>query len=188
MKTLFQVLNEANIGDLKNVRYIRHYTTLQGLDSILKCGYIKAGKSIGVSDWVGYDVTSEDVVYFHDARTDPELINILDCNDKKEVLWTTETLGIHEEQICCFIEYNFDLLPKKIKKKADFMKILEVIVPQFCEKWNTACKIKEYFKDKVNEIDKDNVEDYLKKQSGEIYPMMEHFGNILKAGTILLTL
>ena len=162
-------MNEAHIKDLKGVRYIRHYTTLRGLSQIVQQGYIKAQKSEGDDDWAGYNIGPAKVVSFHDTRTDPEIENMKTCNDNNIWLEETNTLGLHWDSICAFIEYNFDILPENIQKNADFIRILEHYVPEFCELWNKICDIKynlpqaklnkiKKYQEFIDWIEKENVE------------------------------
>ena len=130
------ILNEGEIGNLKNVCFIRHYTTLGGLLSILKDGKIKANESEGDWDWDEYDIGPDKVVSFHDSRYDPEITEILWANDHRTRLAGTQTLGLHSGEICAFIEYQFDILPQKIKEQATHIKMIEHFVDEFVELWN----------------------------------------------------
>lgn len=150
MKSLVEILTEGNIGDLKNIKKIRHYTTLEGLLSILNDGYIKAQESEGDVQWDyrGYDgveLGTSKVVSFLDSRYDNEKDFLEDANKNNETMLETWVLGMHVEEICAYIEYNFDKIPQNILDKAVFIKYLENAVPGYTDAWNRMIETIEEF-------------------------------------------
>lgn len=133
-----KLLSEGNIGYLNNIKTIRHYTTLSGLVSILKDGCIKAQESEGDVQWetLDYDLHSDIVVSFLDSRYDDELQILKTANKNKDIMQDTMVLGLHLNEICAYIEYDYDSLPKHIQDKAGFINFLEQAVPGFTEGWN----------------------------------------------------
>ena len=136
MKSLTQYIQEANIGGLKNVKFIRHYTTGDGILNILKDGLIKANESTGDIDWKKYDLTNDKVVSFHDIRTDPEWNMMIKSNNEERDLLGTHTLAIHRDKICACIEFDYEKLDNSIIDKASIINKYGVMADRFCNYWN----------------------------------------------------
>lgn len=151
MKSLVEILTEGSIGDLKNIKKIRHYTTLRGLTSILDDGYIKAQESEGDAQWDyrGYDDvelgTNKKVVSFLDARYDNEKGFLEKANRENDRMQDSWVLGLHIDEICAYIEYDFDKIPQNILDKAVFIKYLENAVPGYTDAWNYMIETIEEF-------------------------------------------
>ena len=141
MKTLLEVINEGKVVDLPNVKTIRHYTTLDNLIDILKDGFLLPNASKGDRDWMGYDIGANKVVSFHDSRYDTEWKRMLECNKMQMSLYSTKTLGLHMEEICACIEYDYDALPDDIKEKSTYIMFLKRWVPIFTKTWNMMIEI-----------------------------------------------
>lgn len=147
MKSLVQILTEkyspklGKIGYLNKVKYIRHYTTAEGLAGMLYDGYIAPNMSEGDADWHRYEMYGKEVVSFHDARYDPEWNNINDANFEGSELSTTKTLGLHIGDICACIEYDFTNLPADIQQHCGLIDILKTYVEDFYKAWNQCIEL-----------------------------------------------
>ena len=142
MKSLVQILTEkytpklGKIGNLNRVKYIRHYTTAEGLAGMLYDGYIAPNESQGDIDWRRYELYGKEVVSFHDARYDPEWNDVNEANRIGSTMSTTKTLGIHMNDICACIEYDFTDLPNYIQEHCGLINILETYIKDFWFAWN----------------------------------------------------
>ena len=152
MRSLSSYISEGEIGNLKGIRFIRHYTTLKGLLSILKDGKIKANESEGDIQWsnLAYDLGSKQVVSFLDSRYDDEKEYLVVANDNDTTMSDTWALGLHIDEVCAYIEYNFDKIPQDILNKATFIKFLEEAVPGYTEAWNEMIETIDEFDLKKN--------------------------------------
>lgn len=152
MKSLAQILNEGKILDLPGIKKIRHYTTLTGLLNIMKDGYIMPNESHGDNDWWKFDIGVDRVVSFVDSRYDSEIKELCYSNEMGWPMHKTQKLGLHMEEICAMIEYDYDKLPDDIKRQSTIIKLLETIVPDFTWQWNRLCEIAEDYKENENNL------------------------------------
>ena len=171
MKSLVQILTEkytpklGKVGDLNKVKIIRHYTTAEGLAGMLDKGVMTPSKSQGDSDWRRFFMYGDAVVSFHDARYDPEWDEINEANRAGSTMTRTKTLGIHIDEICACIEYDFTALPKDIQEHCGVIEILETYVEDFYNVWTECCKIAqdiETEEDVLKEIPEDLLDEYNK--------------------------
>lgn len=147
MKNIIDILNEAykpklgKIRDLNRIKYIRHYTTMEGLAGMLSNGYIFPHESKGDMDWRRYEIYGNSVVSFHDARYDPEWDELNEANRVGSTLAHTKTLGIHMDDICACIEYDFSELPEDIQNSCGIINILNTYLRDFFFTWNECINI-----------------------------------------------
>jgi len=167
-----EILTEGNIGYVKDILTIRHYTTLSGLLSILKDNCIKAQQSDGDEQWEDMaDIGENTVVSFLDSRYDDEKQYLASANKNNTTMKNTSVLGWHLNEICAYIEYDFDSLPQNIRDKADFVKFLETAIEAFVEGWNWMIKtIEDWELDKnINSIE--DFESYVSDRDNPDYDL-----------------
>ena len=188
-------LIEAQVDGLKDVKIIRHYTTGDGLKSILKAGYIEARESEGDDDWKAYDLFDKKVVSFHDKRTDPEWNTFIKANNRGiSMEGTTPTLGLHDKKVCACIEIDYEKLPELMQQKTHLLNIYGEKAENFANYWNYyvdetvkdkngivanyACKVDvlQLFKDIVEGKYDIKMEDALNELHNE-YDVIENWDN-----------
>ena len=152
MKSHFDRFNEYKIENSKyDVKEIRHYTTLKGLLSILKLGYLRPHKSRGDRDFSEF--LSEDdmkAISFLDANIDTEIEYILKQNDIKGTMnGLTDHLALHMDKIAAMIAVDLDKYenPEDIKLLGNF----KYAADAFIEGWNDAI---EYFKERLKDAER----------------------------------
>lgn len=118
----FNSLLEREIKPGYEAHKLHHYTTMMGLSSILRKGYIEARESKGDADF-GDMIKNHKVVSFLDGDYDNELEQFYSCNDQGKTLeGLTQHLGLHMKTVCALIEVDLDKLPED-----DEVELLETI-------------------------------------------------------------
>lgn len=133
-------LREYNIEGTKyNVEKIRHYTTLKGLLSILKLGYIRPHKSRGDRDYSFLSDEEKNAVSFLDSNIDTEYDTVLYQNFKQGTIKNdTFHLALHMDKIAAMIEIDLDKYktPEDIKLLGNFKSNYTF----FLDNWNQEIK------------------------------------------------
>ena len=118
------LLREYNIEGTKyNVDKIRHYTTMKGLLSILKLGYLRPHKSKGDRDYSFLSDEEKYAVSFLDSNIDTEYDTVLYQNFKQGTIANdTYHLALHMHKIAVMIEIDLNKYksPEDIKLMSNF--------------------------------------------------------------------
>ena len=130
----FKDLREREIRPNYNVHKLHHYTTMMGLSSILRKGYIEARESKGDADF-GDMIKNHKAVSFLDGDYDNELEQFYSCNDQGRTLeGLTFHLGLHQKTVCALIEVDLDKLPED--NEVEFLETITWNALREVDEWN----------------------------------------------------
>lgn len=143
------LLREYNIEGTKyNVDKIRHYTTMKGLLSILKLGYLRPHRSKGDRDYSFLSDEEKYAVSFLDSNIDTEYDTVLYQNFKQGTIANdTYHLALHMHKIAVMIE--IDLNKYKTPEDIKLMSNFKGDYLYFIDNWN---KVLESLKTRKNDV------------------------------------